>query len=226
MLVMFPMNQENGQILRTKRWLYEALGALLQEMPFSDITVGHICKRAYVSRSVFYNHYENKESLLFEVFRRIAAVYWTKAKLSTPKEGRLHTRTAYTILCQELMRSRSFFHALHRDGYSWLLEDFFKRSYENFFLLPELPDEPDIQNFREHFISYHATALTALLLRWLDEPDPQPPEQMAELTIRLLFTTNVEEFLQPVEEKKFLAKGYPLAKLGNPAWAPPASNIQ
>lgn len=118
MLVMFPMNQENGQILRTKRWLYEALGALLQEMPFSDITVGHICKRAYVSRSVFYNHYENKESLLFEVFRRIAAVYWTKAKLSTPKEGRLHTRTAYTILCQELMRSRSFFHALHRDGYS------------------------------------------------------------------------------------------------------------
>ena len=205
MLVMFPLNQETSQVLRTKRWLYEALSSLLQEMPFSCITVGHICKRAYVSRSVFYNHYDNKESLLFEIFRRIVAVYWIKAKFTASAEDLFHTRDAYTILCQELMRSRSFFRALYRDGYSWLLEDFFKRSYHHFFPLQESSsfcepfDSSDAADFQQHFISYHATALTFLLLRWLDEPKPRPPAQMADLAIQLLFTTNVQKFLNPMD---------------------------
>lgn len=52
------------RILKTKKSLYEALLILMKEKAFEDIKVSDICERAYVNRSTFYAHFEDKYMLL------------------------------------------------------------------------------------------------------------------------------------------------------------------
>lgn len=196
MLVMFPLNRENGQILRTKGWLYEALGELMLELPFADITVGHICKRACVSRTVFYNHYNNKEDLLAEIFHRITAVYRIKVQRAAEENGPLRCRTCYTILCRELWRSRVFFQGLRKNHYDWMLSEFLEQIHDDFFQLVGRKSPPEELEYRQYFIPYHANAMAELLFRWLCEEKPAPPEQMADVAVRLLNSSNVDCFLE------------------------------
>lgn len=196
MLVMFPLNHENGQILRTKRWLYEALGDLMQEKPFSAITVGQICKRADVSRAVFYNHYTNKEELLLEIFKRIMTVYWRKVQLEADEAGYIRSRTAYTILCKELWRSRAFLRQLYFNNYSYLLIEFFEQVHDKVYSLISRKAPPKMPEYRKYFLPYHASALATLMFQWLCDQEPLPVEQMADMALRLFRSVNVDSFLE------------------------------
>src|SRR5882762_5502953 len=51
------------RVVRTRDVLGDALMALIREMPFESITVQHVLDRAGVSRSTFYEHYEDKNDL-------------------------------------------------------------------------------------------------------------------------------------------------------------------
>ena len=197
MLVMFPLNNENGQILRTKRWLYEALGDLMAEKPFADITVGQLCKRADVSRAVFYNHYANKEDLLHEVFKRIVSVYWKKVQLASDSSGHIKTRAAYTILCKELWRSRLFLYQIYKNNYGHLLVDYLIESCEQFYLVVLHVTPPALPEFMNYFIPYHATAMAEVLFQWICQKNPISCEQMADMLLRLLGSANVDSFLNP-----------------------------
>ena len=196
-MVMHPMEGENGQIIRTKRWLYEALADLLAERPFTDITVGHICRRADVSRAVFYNHYNNKEELLKEIFSRIMMVYWAKIHIAVDDSGHFRSRMAYTILCKELWRSRPYFRQLKKNNYDYMLVDFFIQVHDAGFAMASSMKPPDTPDYRRYFIPYHAHALAAILFQWLDEENPLPPERMADIVIRLFRSSNVDDFINP-----------------------------
>ena len=50
--------------VRTKRWLYEALLALLKEKTFDAITIQDITNEADIARMTFYRHFQDKEELL------------------------------------------------------------------------------------------------------------------------------------------------------------------
>ena len=61
-----PMRKEKKdlRIVRTKKYLYEALMVLLKEKTFEEIKVSDICEEALVNRSTFYSHYNDKYDLL------------------------------------------------------------------------------------------------------------------------------------------------------------------
>ena len=52
------------RIVRTKKYLYEALISLLNEKTFEEIKVSDICEAALVNRSTFYSHYSDKYDFL------------------------------------------------------------------------------------------------------------------------------------------------------------------
>lgn len=62
---------------RTYRAVYDAFAELLQEKPYSMITVQEIIQRADVGRSTFYSHFGTKDELLEQmcenIFRHIFA---------------------------------------------------------------------------------------------------------------------------------------------------------
>ncbi len=51
------------RIIKTKKSLYEALLILMKEKTFEDIKVSDICEKAYINRSTFYTHFEDKYML-------------------------------------------------------------------------------------------------------------------------------------------------------------------
>jgi AcrR family transcriptional regulator len=58
-----PRKRTDRRVTRTRDLLGDALVALIQEMPFREITVQHVLDRAGVSRSTFYSHFSNKDDL-------------------------------------------------------------------------------------------------------------------------------------------------------------------
>ena len=57
---------------KTQQALFEALSELLRENPFEQITMAQIARRAGVGRTAIYNHFEDKESLLFALMSSAA----------------------------------------------------------------------------------------------------------------------------------------------------------
>lgn len=61
---MTDKNYTDRRILRTRKFLRDALIEILKEKPISKITPTELCKRADINRNTFYSHYLNPEELL------------------------------------------------------------------------------------------------------------------------------------------------------------------
>jgi AcrR family transcriptional regulator len=59
-------NLNNRQVQRTRRWIVEALTILMEEQPYSKITVSDIIKKAGIARQTFYRNYANKDEVIFQ----------------------------------------------------------------------------------------------------------------------------------------------------------------
>lgn len=55
---------KDPRVRRTRRILQDSLCALLKSKSFSDLSITDICKQADIARVTFYQHYDNKETLL------------------------------------------------------------------------------------------------------------------------------------------------------------------
>jgi AcrR family transcriptional regulator len=56
----------NRQVLRTKSWIFEAVMLLMEEKPYSKITVSDITEKAGIARQTFYRNYNDKDDVVFE----------------------------------------------------------------------------------------------------------------------------------------------------------------
>lgn len=193
---MWPINErETNQVMQTKRRIYESFSEMLSNKPFSDITVGQICKKADVSRSVFYNHYKNKEDVLLEIFNRIMLVLEAKLEKESAKR-KLKIRDLYNIFCVFLWRNRVFFINLHNHHFSCFLTDFLIEAHNDFFRFFENSIPPDTAEYKNYFVKYHANALAFLFLEWLQEDDPIPPEEIADIALCLNHRESYIRFVQ------------------------------
>src|ERR1700677_2783243 len=59
-----PAATSDLRIRRTRQMLFNALGELLAEKSFDDISVQHIADRSTVNRATFYDHFADKFALL------------------------------------------------------------------------------------------------------------------------------------------------------------------
>ena len=69
---------KNLQKNKTKILLKNALLSLLEEKSFEEIKVMEICEKAYVHKTTFYNHFEDKYDLLNYVIKEIQKTISTK----------------------------------------------------------------------------------------------------------------------------------------------------
>lgn len=72
----------------TRMCIGEAVFALMDKKPYSEIKVSDIVKKAGVSRMTFYHYYETKEDALEDYFHEIVAGYVRECE--TKKVGRFH----------------------------------------------------------------------------------------------------------------------------------------
>lgn len=78
------------RIQKTVALLHEALGALIREKPYDEITVHEILDRANVGRSTFYMHFRDKDDLLVSSIRDLLGSI--KPPPQTPSSGKSYDR--------------------------------------------------------------------------------------------------------------------------------------
>ncbi|MDR1231095.1 MAG: TetR/AcrR family transcriptional regulator [Spirochaetaceae bacterium] len=64
--MLHKINSHNRQVQRTRSWIFEALMLLLNEKPYSKISVSDITKKAGIARQTFYRNYDDKDDIALE----------------------------------------------------------------------------------------------------------------------------------------------------------------
>lgn len=65
---------EDRRITKTKKNLKKTLIQMLEEIPFEQISITELCRRADISRITFYSHYSDKYALVDEIFEDMVEV--------------------------------------------------------------------------------------------------------------------------------------------------------
>ena len=76
------------QIEESKKMIQEALLQLLQEHNMNEISISMIARKAKIGRNTFYNHYQKKEDVLYDIMRQIL----NEARSAIKKEGEFTAR--------------------------------------------------------------------------------------------------------------------------------------
>ncbi len=175
---------------RTRRLLHQALIELILEQGYENIKVQDITERADVSRATFYLHYGVKDELLFSCLEEMMDALVEKMREADSQGGMLEGKTPSLLAFQHVQEHHHLYKALLGGGgistvMNRELEYLARQTAEriNFFL----PDgfEPAIPI---DMIAWHsAGSLFSMIIWWVQNDMPHPPEAMAETFHKMSF---------------------------------------
>ena len=204
-----PTPKIDRRVRRTRDALGDALIALMQEMPFRTITIQHVLDRAGIGRSTFYAHYRGKDDLLLSdmedflegmstvLQRRREASY----RVAPVREFFAHVaemRHLWTALIAA-DKTRDFFD---------LAQGYFARAIEK--RLSELPQSRGIASAHRTAMSQaHAGALLSLMTWWLNQTNPEPPDEMDSLYHQMVWSGVAAQSAASITASGMNIRSYP-----------------
>jgi AcrR family transcriptional regulator len=186
------------RVRRTQATLQRALIDLVQEQDLSQITVADVADRADVSRSTFYDHYQDvhelaeaaSTSMLDDMFRSVLAIYAARAHPSAEDPDPALT-SFFTHFAEHAALYRSL---LGPTGSARIIEHVRRRTTAAFhygrLALTGDTSPPGIADSSDFPLdvpaAFVAGALLALATDWLQRGCPRTPLEMTILTKPLL----------------------------------------
>jgi AcrR family transcriptional regulator len=187
---MSTVNLKNDRrSLRTRKMLWEALIALIQEKEYSEITIQDIADRANVNRVTFYLHYRDKRDLLEssvevifnDLTSKITPLTGENFRLDIPPEGMV-------IVYRYIAENAKFYRIiLGENGIPFLVNRFRKYLSELTIQRFQLLTTPEGQGRvpLEIVAEYAAGSIIGLINWWLENDMPISPEEFARQTLLL-----------------------------------------
>lgn len=179
-----PDEKVDRRVQRTRKLLSGALIELIVEKGYDSVTVQDIIDRANLGRSTFYSHYQDKEDLLLSGIDEIVhSLFWGD-------EASIQAAQGEELAPRILSTARIFQHAqeefqLHKAIFGGRGVDVMIKEIQVHLcshieeqidqMLPDgksPPVEPSV------IANYLAGALLTLLVWWLENNMPYPPERM------------------------------------------------
>ena len=188
---------EDRRIAKSRRALRGALVELMEERGYDALTVNDLCERADTSRGTFYNHFRDKESLLAsfedEVIEGLGGVL---AKFQNIK---LRELAAYSLthrplpmlveLYDYLSEEGPFLHAMLGPGgdarFGMRLREAVCGRFVRSLLHERYQNDPSA--FTRYYISFYSGAYLGVISEWIDSGMTETSEEMALISMRLLF---------------------------------------
>ena len=156
----------------TKQALAHSLKVLLEQSPFSKISVSDICKQCGMNRKSFYYHFQDKYDLVNWIFDNGIKEFTGREDLWEKEISWEQVKT----LCQYIYDNRSFYSKLVLiDGQNSFLEHLREVLEPGVrkFLGQMVPEEQNL----DFYINYFTDSFLAALIRWVLENDTMEPEQ-------------------------------------------------
>ncbi len=166
-----------------QRQLEQCFLELLQQIPYSQISIGQICDAANLSRKSFYRYFSSKEGCLCALLDH---TIMDGASSYLPVESGKHiTNPFFECFFQFWERQTGLLDALQRDGLEVrLVERMMTYAIE---------EENQFRNYlgiyREdsfEYMSYLISGIMGLVITWHHNGHPKTPQQMAVILERLL----------------------------------------
>lgn len=156
----------------TKRALANALKELMEEVPFSKISISEICERCNMSRKSFYYHFKDKYDLVNWIFDSefIGVAIDEKYRASQ------NTWYKLRILCQYFYSNHSFYRkVLTIEGQNSFTEHFRELLFQT--VSDQLKDVFPTERSLKFQLNFVTDALVMAVHRWLTEEEPMPPKE-------------------------------------------------
>jgi AcrR family transcriptional regulator len=181
-------NRLDARVRRSRDALGSALVELMLEKPFGAITVQDVLDRAGVSRSTFYQHFDDKDDLLTSDADEFFEGVSTALSLHRDQSDRIVPVTEFFSHVAEM---REFFTALVASGKihenMQLAQGHFARGIER--RLGELPRARGLAPEQRRALAIgYAGALVSLLEWWVSRGMDQTPAFMDALFHRLVWS--------------------------------------
>jgi len=161
----------------TKKALASAMKELMQEKPFSKISINDICSRCDMNRKSFYYHFQDKYDLVNWIFD-VEFVAIAKSNCYTD------TWEAFADLFAYFYANRDFYRkALSVSGQNSLQEHF--QELLQPFITSRLAEELELENApqkkKDFCSSFLADAFISAIERWLLDKECMPAEEFLEM---------------------------------------------
>lgn len=169
---------------RTRQALFDALDALLAERPYCEINVTDLSLRAGIGRQTFYRHFESPDGMLKDRLRASLAHQLEQAVQGLAEHApadwfRYVTRGAFERAAEQPHISRVI---LRGEAGADALKVFRDQITALWALAPTgnpLTTAP--AELRPFIASFHAGAIGAMLLHWIEAGCSPSPETMSDL---------------------------------------------
>lgn len=189
--------ERDPRISRSRAALREAFITLVEEHGIDGFSVGDLCTSAGLNRGTFYNHFRDKESLLAsfedEVIEGLGGVL---AKFQNIK---LRELAAYSLmhrplpmlveLYDYLREEGPFLHAMLGPGgdarFGMRLREAVCGRFVRSLLHERYQNDPSA--FTRYYISFYSGAYLGVISEWIDSGMTETSEEMALISMRLLF---------------------------------------
>ncbi len=167
----FNMKKNSGKTRSelSREWMCTALVQLMENKPFSRISITEITKKAGVSRITFYRHYTNKEDIfikklddLFEVFNTLTQSLW---------ESPNFIYHGFVVVFQFVAENENMIINMIDAGISHLIIDKFKEFVMEMFIIDNNDDH--------YYAHYLAGGIYATVIEWINRKHDRSPEEMA-----------------------------------------------
>jgi AcrR family transcriptional regulator len=187
---------EDRRIMRTRKFLQEALLALILEKGYEEVTIQDVLDRANVGRSTFYAHFQDKEALFLSEFETLRTLF-EHHLLSQPAPD-TSPWSLSLVMFQHAQSNLQLYKALAgKQGGSMALVHL--QNYLSSLLRAHLKQRFSQQASKqippEILAHYLVNAFISLLTWWLDNNLPYSAERMNEI-FRQLTEPGVEEVMQ------------------------------
>lgn len=145
----------NPTALKSQQWLTENLLELMEEKPYSEISIMDICKKADLSRQTFYNYFESKD----ELFRFLLRSTYEETLLSFDTIP--NSNEAISLFVRTMKKNPRLVSAILKNNMGNLVSDEIFKSITKFLnkFVPDFESQP--------YFSYHIVLISGALTHFL-----------------------------------------------------------
>ncbi len=180
------MNPNDPRVIRTRQMLREALVALIIERGYDAISIADIADKAGLRRATFYLHYRSKEELLLNLLRETVDEFIQNFQVKSDDPFGKEHQQRENCLTFEFVKARANLYRAILSGQGAaqatraVREHLAARIRER-----HLREKPGASLPVEVLANYLAAVKLNMIIWWLEQDMPYPPQEMASMVTQL-----------------------------------------
>lgn len=163
---------------KTRKAVFDAFAALLEEKRYSNITVSDIIDRADISRSTFYSHFETRDELLKalcdEIFEHVFSEDLSKEASHDFSGRKRDLREEMTHMLHHLKDDSRYISRILSCESGEIFMNYFKEYLEDVF--GDALENVDTDIPRDYMLNHMVCDFTETVRWWMKHPEYSPEE--------------------------------------------------